>query len=112
MTPAETIQAAIEKLTRLRSEASPGPWAAWKKPVSTLYRTDLVKYGLEDARGVDLFGSESPHNVELIEALHATVSAQIALLRVSHLQTRIHGRKPTLEALNLAKAILGEQVDA
>ena len=62
MTAVEEVQAAIDKLTKLRSESKPGPWTdTWGS--ATVPAAD------------DLAGEDA----ELIIALHGTIDAQLAI---------------------------------
>jgi hypothetical protein len=99
----EEIQAAIEKLTALRDRASLAPWNAWKQGRPG----DRMTHGLEDARGDDLAKSLSAADAELIEALHRTIDAQLAILRDDY-ETCLKNRWiPDRFILSIARAING-----
>jgi hypothetical protein len=110
MTPAETIQAAIDKLSDQRDASRrlvPGRWS-----------------NAEDGQEVTgshgaVAESRSEVHCDLIVTLHATIEAQLSILQEGH-QVCVNldeigftgnpGR--ARPAFNLARAILGEQVDA
>lgn len=70
MTPAETIAAAITKLTEQRDAATPGPWL-------NETGTDYV-YTVED--GWTIGSATLTETAELVATLHATIDAQLAVL--------------------------------
>lgn len=76
MSAADEIQAAIGKLAELKSDATAGPWFGWHQ-YNPLKGT---KTGVEP-RGGDVAETYSIHDAELIEVLHATIDAQLAILR-------------------------------
>jgi hypothetical protein len=115
VTPAETIQAAIEKLTEQRDAAMQGPWRGrvlnhWGTPTPGVWADedgDYIGYSMNQA------------DADLLVTLHATIDAQLAILQEGH-QVCVNldeigftgnpGRaRPSFD---LARAILGEQVDA
>jgi hypothetical protein len=109
MTPAETIQAAIEKLTEQRNAAMQGPWRGrvlnhWGTPTPGVWADeagDYIGYSMNQA------------DADLLVTLHATITAQLAILQRS-LDWLTNNAMPHIapEDLALANAILGEQVDA
>lgn len=119
MTDREILQAAIDELEARTHAASPGPWTAWRKAVRLGDRCDPrggplnVALGIENARGDDITGRLSLHDATLIHTLHATIDAQIALLKLAidygDLQVG-RGSQFIARAHELAKAILGELV--
>lgn len=77
MNAVEKLEAAIAKLEELRDQSSLGPWCAWKLRGNT----GRMTYGIEDAYGEDIAVIRSSPESELIEILHRTVDAQLAILR-------------------------------
>jgi hypothetical protein len=105
MSAVEEIEAAIAKLTELREKSLSGPWEAWKQynPLSGNI------YGLE-ARDENVAKFYSPFEVELVEVLHRTIDAQIAILRGARLFKRHNVWSSTFylePCLALARAING-----
>lgn len=77
MTPMERLQAAIEKLERLRVGCTPGEW--WVTPGGG---ESWVFAGPGTADDVMVIGdARLPQDTELIATLHRTIDAQIAILR-------------------------------
>lgn len=103
MTAAETIQAAIDKLTRLRDLSTQDKWVrdvAEAEATPGLMRAVV----LDDLTDVD---------ATLVITLHATIDAQLAILQRSldwFTEEAMSYIGP--EDMALARAILGEQVDA
>lgn len=91
MTPTEEIQAAVAKLERLRGQASPGEWNAWRA-----MRGLLAVFGVE-SNGHDI-ALMSEANARLIAVLHGTIPALLHILGNAH----------ETEALGLARAINGD----
>lgn len=109
MTPAETIQAAIDKLTQLRDKSTTGPWV-----VSRYQGDQEINAPMDDGNWtavVDFYKRDST-DPELIVALHATIDAQLAALETGLRFVDVTPNMCTTVALDLARAILGEQVDA
>ncbi len=93
MTPVERLQAAIEKLERLKNESTPGPWlladanAAEERVYGPLWVVTHESLSTDRADG------EAPEewflelrigareDGDLIVALHRTIDAQLAILR-------------------------------
>lgn len=74
MSAVEEIQAAIEKLTKLKAESTEGPWVL----VADEHYADRVV----DKSGKWLIGDASNYSdAPLIVTLHATIDAQLSLLR-------------------------------
>jgi hypothetical protein len=117
MTPAETIAAAITKLTELRDasqKSDPGPWVtethnSWDSQVKS---SDTDKFG--DPVSVVSAGSyaESDESwdqgtAQLVVTLHATIDAQLAILQhvLNHYQGDI-GIGTNRHVVNLARVIV------
>jgi len=105
MNAEETIQAAIDKLARLRGEA--------EMVADTLVGSDPPYFNLQSA--YNLWREDA----ELIVTLHATIDAQLAILALARSSYWSPGAAPedweTFEdgraVMDLARAILGEQTD-
>jgi hypothetical protein len=106
MSDTKTIQAAVEKLEGLRDASwsiVPGRWT-----------------NEEDAQ--EIVGSHgaigecwNSDNADLIVTLHATIDAQLALLKLALEYGQLadgEGSRFSARASDLARAILGEQVGA
>ncbi|MET0992982.1 MAG: hypothetical protein ABWY20_02405 [Mycobacterium sp.] len=78
MSAVEEIQAAIEKLNRQRELANPGPWMH-------LDSGDVVMGDRADPVDAYPMVAECAHlnDADLIETLHATIDAQLAILRAA-----------------------------
>lgn len=121
MTPAETLAAAIEKLEGMRNRAQPGPWTyANIESVGggSLYGSEVrvaqIHWDNHDTRPVHrpICEDEADASGDLIVTLHATIDAQLAILRAALDDFINFGGKPSkffANALALAVAILGEQ---
>ena len=101
MTPIERVQAAIDKLTALKAESTPGPWVAWKQydPL----RGEV--YGIEwEAIDIITVRSYNAADAELIETLHRTIDPILATL-----ERWLEYRPLTMEEpiVALADSILG-----
>jgi hypothetical protein len=102
MSAAETIAAAIEKLERERKEATPGEWyvtyekSRWPRVWGNRDETDA------DAVAQTEGGAA---NARLIVTLHRAIDPVLAILRTS---LSLDGLVPMDQALDLARAILGE----
>lgn len=105
MNAAETIQAAIDRLAALRESATQGPWLGWKQ-YNPLYG---MQYGIESGRGEEVFASGALRDdVELVEMMHRTIDAQLAILRHAVQFNRGDlGIGINRHAVALAEAILG-----
>jgi hypothetical protein len=79
MNAAETIQEAIDKLTALRDDAAEGPWLGWVQ--YNPLRGQM--YGVENSEGPIADKVASREDAELIEVLHRTIDAQLAILRAA-----------------------------
>ena len=125
MTPAETIQAAIDKLERLRRRTAanePGVWIRGEELWSGALRWELARRNqfeqvfsiTNDGDGIGAFGDTD--TVDLIVTLHATIDAQLALLKLAVANYWEPGTAPddwesfdeSRKVLDLARAILGE----
>jgi hypothetical protein len=120
MNAAETVQTAIDKLTRLRNEsakANPFPWSVYDHlgdpmlvsaapeeyghPVSLLY---------EDSYSMDPAWWHT-ETAELVVALHATIDAQLDLLwkTLEFVKSTPGATSHEGPVIDLALAILGKQ---
>jgi len=111
MNAAGTIQAAIDKLTRLRTFSTRGPW---KKAGSYIEEAEPPNPDDRfDVLPLNVFKiEESDTDAELVLALHATIDAQLAILRhVLEYYRGDIGIGTNRHVVNLARAILGEQED-
>lgn len=111
MTPAETIAAAIKKLETLRGESTqPTGGTSWiqgddKRPFET--REEIYTGPMSDT-SADVASWVQPADAALIVTLHRTIDAQIRVLQLD-LRRRQNARPAYgLPALDLARAILGE----
>jgi hypothetical protein len=120
MSAAETIQAAIEKLERLRDSSSPAPWIADE---DTLYTTEKWKNAYGRVMPRPIFMAEGNYvsgyayieaDAELILTLHRTIDAQLSALEAAKW---LLGQKmfplnythaATASIIRLAEAIVGE----
>ena len=76
MSAVEEIQAAIEKLTKLKAESTPGPWfLTYEKSTHPRLWGNASE---NDADPVAL--AQNRGNAELIVLLHRTIDAQLAIL--------------------------------
>lgn len=118
MSPVERLQAAIEKLEKLRDESTPASWHYWTDELTG--EVDIWHDG-EARSHVAQIGKHEDVRVyrdaDLIVTLHRTIDAQLAILRNT---VRLHGEfvalgkeSHWLEAIEragdlaLADAILG-----
>ena len=132
MTPAETIQAAIDRLTKLRDAALPGPLEVdsnypFSSDIVGLFAPDAKVYAIKAEPASDgdwdedydapLDNNDAPHRptLTLLVTLHATIDAQLAILRSAHEQFVFSSRAVSHDepaasgmAIDLARAILGE----
>lgn len=109
MNAAETIQAAIDKLTRLREKASPGPWE--HQPYGAQNQNgDYSGADIFDANGEYLLHDVSDTDGSLISTLHATIDAQIELLEGhrKYAEASWLNVEPDDVVVKLARAILGQ----
>lgn len=103
LTAAKKIEAAIEKLTELQGTTSRAEWSAWR-----MYRpTRGTVFGIEDGDVNDIALTRTPQDAELVEILHRTIDAQIAILSLGITFSAITSNKFTDAALVLASAING-----
>lgn len=79
MTPAERLQAAIEMLESMREEAPPGPWEHWPFQSSRRLYSGLDLDHPISAE--EVLRADSEYSTQLIEVLHRTIDAQLAILR-------------------------------
>lgn len=103
MTAAERLQAAIDKLEKMRSRGSDGLWAVdeiTRVQGKVAISNDVGRYV---AHYVDSFDAET------ITTLHRTLEAQVTILRAARDDIKLYGGKPVsyLAASFLADAILG-----
>lgn len=82
MTPTETLTAAIDKLTRLRDESTPGPWEHHRDSEQDLGFGPVMEslITVEDGCVLDWGSGVREADAELIVTLHATIDAQLAIL--------------------------------
>ena len=98
MTPAELLQAAIDKLERLKADSTPGPWWHWPEAgdieIYSDWRDPAHRGGEvviaprirpRDGWGRDavIYRDNYEPNAELIVTLHRTIDAQLAILRAA-----------------------------
>ena len=118
MNPVERLRAAIEKLEWLRDHSTPGPWAIDDNDAAIFTFGPTVAGGTIAYVNTDQrTGDRRPYgDASLIETLHRTIDAQLAILRsavkflgsVGHHTSSI--ASPFVDgALALADAILGEE---
>lgn len=118
----ETIQAAIDKLERLRDESTPKPWHYWTDDLNG--DVDLW-HDQEQRLWIGNLGQHENARVyrdaDLIVTLHRTIDAQLAILRNSYGGAQDVDRygwssadspDAVADALDLARAIIGEEVPA
>lgn len=93
--PAEEIKAAIDKLTALKAKSTPGPWMDWHSnmadengvhiPDEQMDPEDYEPFYCPPVTGVflmDVHGRKTQEaNADLIVTLHATIDAQMAVMR-------------------------------
>lgn len=115
MNAAETIQAAIDKLEQKQAAATTGEWA--------MSGNDTFGYGVASSPN-DLVISRwevSDEDADLIVTLHRTIDAQLAILKNNYGGAQDADRygwssadspDAVADALDLARAILGEEVTA
>lgn len=97
MTPVERLQAAIEKLERLRSKVPESGEREWRQASNR--RGWIVAHD-----GTPVAQNLTQSDVDMILTLHRTIDAQLAILRdVLEAANLVY----TLNALALADAILG-----
>jgi hypothetical protein len=97
MTPIEELQAAHERLNEMKRGAQPGPWQ---------HKGDYI---LRDGHRSLIATGLGTKNVDLIETLHRTIDAQLALI-ASAIHMRVWGAELDLQepVIALARAINGE----
>lgn len=88
MTPIERLQAAIEKLERLKAECTPGEWGFESIPETGESRIYLEADGFAfmAATTVTFYpvpGGLMPNDADLIVTLHRTIDAQLAIMRAA-----------------------------
>ena len=105
MNAVEEIEAAIAKLSELRDYATPGPWASYKWD----WRIVVAGQGDDDNAEV-IFDSRHHGDGELVEVLHRTIDAQLAILGrgLEILRTSMGKAETAVELqIMLARAING-----
>lgn len=128
MNAAETIQAAIDKLTRLREAALFGPLKVdtnypFSSDVVGIFAPYAKVYAIKAESSADggwddddepIDDDDAPHRptLELLVTLHATIKAQLAILEAALTFVVESGGGFESEPLDLARAILGEDVSA
>lgn len=102
------LQAAIDRLEQLRDFSTPGPWEV---DTNMPFSRDLVGIFSERRKcyAVKFDSDDQPkqRTADLIVALHRTIDAQIALLKLADYAALVPN-KFTDAALALADAILGD----
>jgi len=81
MSAVDEIQAAIDKLTKLRDESTSGPWWAWHPESGRGNSSVDAPSGDPDNPKMPVEGERD--DVDLIVTLHATIDAQLAWLGVA-----------------------------
>lgn len=118
MNAVEEIQAAIDKLTAMKAESTPGPWHEWTNDLTEHVE---VWHDQEQRLWVADLGEAGPvglADANLIVTLHATIDAQLAILDESyqyaedwsHARDTARGHRPESiypKELVLARSILG-----
>lgn len=106
MTPVERLQAAIDKLTRLRAEGSAGGDSWERSGARIVFKDNGQKFGIVD---VENWGA--PADLDMIVTLHDTIDAQLNLLRGNAAWISAYGDHSLPEVAQqivaLADAILG-----
>lgn len=104
MSAVERLQAAIDKLERLRAEATPNPWHASGR---------YIGHREADGKSIRYHLRAGESDADLIVTLHRTINAQLAILRAGIKNESVR-RSSTLwsglldeSACALADAILG-----
>lgn len=121
MTPAQRLQAAIEKLERLKAESTPGPWFKDNGEFYGIVWTQETEADTTDPTGmtpmpVQFEVAHTARSVDgdLIEVLHRTIDEQLVILAGARdaLSMTFAGMVPRPETyeheIALADAILGE----
>lgn len=99
MTPIERLQAAIEKLERLRDAAPPAPWEVYPYWGMAVLHADLNP---EKSTGYEVLRAHTSSAADLASTLSRTIDAQLSILRFA-----VDGLYDLPEFLMLADAILG-----
>ena len=83
MTAAQEIQAAIEKLTTLKEQSTPGPWG-WDSQGIVQSFDISVQVGKHEWERIGVVAPEHVRDAdaELIITLHRTIDAQLEILRL------------------------------
>ena len=115
MSAIEEIQAAIDKLTKLKAESTPKPWHDWEDDLTgevDLWHDQEQRLHIANVGVAGMPRVEA--DAELITVLHSTIDAQLAILGTVRLRLRTVFRgcdKPypdtIANALTLARAING-----
>ena len=107
MTPAERLQAAIEKLEHQKALSTTGPWEAYTVP-GTRKEAEYVAIGIGDSEARVVRFEGGYFDADLIVTLHRTIDAQLAILRAALKARTLALYSPMTDpALALADAILG-----
>ena len=115
MTAVQEIQAAIEKLTQILRQSTPGPWC-WDSQGIVQSFDISVQVGEHEHERIGVIAAEHVRegDAEVFVTLHRTIDAQLAILR--DFMERYEGRGKAdwtpvapgaINALNLARAING-----
>ena len=102
MSAVDEIQAAIDRLTNLKETSTPGPWIGWRQ-YDPLRGT---QFGIE-ARDVPTAKVYTIEDADLIERLHATIDAQLAILRRGEVLAANWPESEWKLTVDLARAING-----
>lgn len=106
MTPVQRLQAAIDRLESLREEAPPGPWEHWLSQASRVLYSGLDLDHPISAE--EVLTAHSKYSTQLVEVLHRTIDAQLAILRSYSKVADLAIYSPVHEHVRaLADAILG-----
>jgi hypothetical protein len=118
MNAEETIQKAIDKLHQLRDETTPGPWLR-RYVIGDPNWPVIISDDIGEVVNTTIETFTTKMDADLIVTLHATIDAQIAILDAAREQYAGSERTASHDepaaswmAVHLARAILGEQVNA
>jgi len=81
VTVVERLEAAIAKLERLKADSTPGPWGGSVNILGVTRLMDAERYIIAELWEAENVEYRALSNLELILALHATIDAQLAILR-------------------------------
>jgi len=130
MNEAETMQKAIDKLTKMRDAALPGLLEVdtnypFSSDVVGIFAPDAKAYAIkaeastgggwdDDDEDEPLDGDDAPHRptLTLLVALHSTIDAQLAIMHAGLHERELPEGAYELPAYALARAIVGKEADA